>query len=62
MRTRKLSIDQLVVDTFVMGRRPNIAAVPVGPHAGPGSSGGGCTVLTTCSPDCCENTVAATSD
>lgn len=51
MRTRKLRVDQLTVDTFILGLRPDIGTIP-----GPGSSGGGCTVLTTCSPDCCQAT------
>lgn len=60
MRTRKLSVDQLTVDTFVLGLRPNIALEAI---AGPGgSSGGGCTVLTTCSPDCCQVTVVKTGE
>jgi hypothetical protein len=61
MRNQRLTIDQLVVDTFVMGRRPDLSLVRAGP-AGPGSSGGGCTVLTTCSDECCDTTIAGTGD
>lgn len=58
MPARKLSVDQLTVESFILGLRPNIG----GPDIGPGSSGGGCTVLTTCSPDCCQATVVKTGD
>ena len=57
MRTRKLRVDQLTVDTFFLGLRPDVGTIP-----GPGSSGGGCTVLTTCSPDCCQVTVVKTGE
>jgi hypothetical protein len=50
MRKPRMQIDQLVVETFEMGIDP----LEVG---GTGSSGNGCTVLTTCSPDCCCETV-----
>ncbi|HET7229773.1 MAG TPA: hypothetical protein VFJ16_07220 [Longimicrobium sp.] len=60
MNRRKLSIDQFAVETFEMGANPMETGLK-------GSSGGGCTVLTTCSPgECCDttgtNTIAATGE
>ena len=54
MNRKKLSIDEFAVETFEMGVDPMEVTTKA-------SSGGGCTVLTTCSPDCC-NTTVATSD
>lgn len=53
MRHRRLNLDELVIDTFETG------ADPLGRSTGEHSSGGGCTVLTTCSPDCCDKTGTA---
>lgn len=50
MNRRKLSIDEFAVETFETGIDPMEVTTK-------GSSGGGCTVLTTCSPDCCNTTV-----
>ena len=47
MNKRTLSLDKLAVETFDAGDSPDIRVTG-------GSSGGGCTVLTTCSPECCE--------
>jgi len=50
MNRRKLSIEEFAVETFETGIDPmEVTTKP--------SSGGGCTVLTTCSPDCCNTTV-----
>ena len=51
MNRRKLSIDEFAVETFETGIDPMEEVTTKG------SSGGGCTVLTTCSPDCCNTTV-----
>jgi hypothetical protein len=51
MNRRKLSIDEFAVETFETGRDPMEVATRA-------SSGNGCTVLTTCSPDCCDTTIA----
>lgn len=53
MNRRKLRIDEFAVETFETGIDPMEVTTK-------GSSGGGCTVLTTCSPDCCNTTVPVT--
>jgi hypothetical protein len=52
MRHTRLNLDELVITTFETGVNP---LARTGEH----SSGGGCTVLTTCSPDCCDKTGTA---
>jgi hypothetical protein len=54
MNRRKLSIDEFAVESFETGLDPMEVTTKA-------SSGNGCTVLTTCSPDCCDAT-GATSD
>lgn len=54
MRTRRLNLDQLAIETFEAGDDP------LGRSTGEHSSGGGCTVLTTCSPDCCDKPTTGT--
>ncbi|HET7463715.1 MAG TPA: hypothetical protein VFJ82_20840 [Longimicrobium sp.] len=49
MNRRKLSIDEFAVETFDTGIDPMEVTIK-------GSSGDGCTVLTTCSPECCDTT------
>ena len=51
MKRRKLSIDEFAVETFETGIDPMEVTTKA-------SSGNGCTVLTTCSPDCCDTTIA----
>jgi hypothetical protein len=51
MNRRKLSIDDFAVETFETGIDPMEVTTKA-------SSGNGCTVLTTCSPDCCDTTAA----
>ncbi len=53
MRHTRLNLDELVITTFETG------ADPLKRSTGEHSSGGGCTVLTTCSPDCCDRTGTA---
>lgn len=50
MGKTRLNLDQLAIETFEAG------ADPLRQLELKGSSGGGCTVLTTCSPECCETT------
>lgn len=52
---RRIEIDQLSVETFETG------AAPIAEYRS-GSSGDGCTVMTTCSPDCCDTTQPDTGD
>jgi hypothetical protein len=49
MGKTRINLDQLSVESFEAG------ADPLREVDAKGSSGGGCTVLTTCSPDCCDN-------
>ena len=53
MRHTRLNLDELVITTFETG------VDPLKRSTGEHSSGGGCTVLTTCSPDCCDRTGTA---
>jgi selenophosphate synthase len=47
-----LSFDALTVDTFDMGGDPVAALAIATRETEEGTSGGGCTVWTTCSPGC----------
>jgi len=49
MNRRKLGIEEFAVETFVTGLDPMEVTTKA-------SSGNACTVLTTCSPDCCDAT------
>jgi hypothetical protein len=53
MRQTRLNLDELVITTFETGTDP--LKLSTDGH----SSGDGCTVLTTCSPDCCDKTGTA---
>ncbi|HEX2203075.1 MAG TPA: hypothetical protein VHG91_07245 [Longimicrobium sp.] len=48
MAKRTIPLADLAVESFDLGESPDIRVTG-------GSSGGGCTVLTTCSPECCDN-------
>ena len=51
MRKRTLRFEELTVDTFATGARPNLRALA---ETDSGSRPG-CTVMTTCSPSCCDS-------
>ena len=54
MSKTRINLDQLAVESFEAG------ADPLRETDVKGSSGGGCTVLTTCSPDCCGEPTTGT--